>query len=186
MAGPGGPLERFLSLFGTVFDSIKTDIERLLDNYDVADVQIELLPYIDALIGWDTNFELTGGQRRLETLNAVNLYKRKGRPDATETFVENIANWDVTLHEGWHHVFFSNTESCKTPIPASVPRVRQRASLPIWISICRHCWERVTMAVIHSAEQRPQPMRVSAVLRSMLALIVFSLPAKPPRTTFRA
>lgn len=119
-SGPGGPLERFLSIFGTVFDSTKTEVERLLDNYDVANVQLELLPYIDALIGWETNFELSGSRRRGETLNAVSLYKRKGRPDAIEAFVENIADWDTTLHEGWRYVFFSNDTRCTTPIPSAV------------------------------------------------------------------
>jgi phage tail-like protein len=108
-------LERFLRIFGTVADSVKTDIERMLDNYKVDTVEAELLPYIDRLIGWPTNFELPEGKRRKETLNAVALYKRKGRADAIEAFVEAVAEWDVTTYEGWRYVMFSNDTRCTTP-----------------------------------------------------------------------
>jgi phage tail-like protein len=114
------PLERFLQIFGTVADSVKTDIERLLDNYKVDTVEAELLPYIDWLIGWPTNFELPEGKRRKETLNAVSLYKRKGRADAITAFVESVAEWDVTAHEGWRYVMFSNDTRCTTPDVGSV------------------------------------------------------------------
>lgn len=114
------PLERFLQIFGVTSDSVKTDIERLLDNYKVDTVEAELIPYIDALIGWPTNFELPEGKRRKETLNAVALYRRKGRADAIEAFVEAVAEWDVTTYEGWRYVMFSNDTRCTTPDVGSV------------------------------------------------------------------
>lgn len=117
---PAAPLERFLGIFGVVSDSIKTDIERMLDNYKVDTVEAELIPYIDALIYWPTNFELPETQRRKETLNAVPLYRRKGRADCIEAFVEQVAEWDVTTHEGWRYVMFSNDPRCTTPNTATL------------------------------------------------------------------
>lgn len=110
-----GPLERFLLIFGTVLDGFKTEIERLLDNYEVESVDAALIPYIDALIGWPTNFDLPELKRREETLNALSIYRLKGGAGALTALVENIADWDTTVHEGWRFVFFSNSSRCLTP-----------------------------------------------------------------------
>lgn len=113
-------LERFTAIFGSVFDSMKTEVERLLGNYQVEDCDSSLLPYIDALLGWPTNFDLDERHRRQETLAAVTLWKRKGRKDALTAFVEGIANWNASAHDGWPFVMMSNTARCTTPVPATV------------------------------------------------------------------
>lgn len=116
-----GPLERFLQIFGALFDSLKTEADLVLSSYDVAEVDVKYIPYIDALIGWPTNFDLNANKRRQETLRAVSLYKTKGRDLTAEAFIEGVADWDATTFQGWKYVMFSNDPRCTTPEPATVP-----------------------------------------------------------------
>jgi phage tail-like protein len=113
-------LEKFISIFGYVADSVKTEIDMVRDNYDIEVVHAKLIPYIDAILGWPTNVDLDVQSRRRETSRAVDLYKIKGRIDALEAFVENVASWEATTHYGWLMVMYLNNEETPLPTPATV------------------------------------------------------------------
>jgi hypothetical protein len=113
----GGDLEDFMTIFGALFDNIKTDCEHLLTLFDANEVHADLLYLLDRKVGWPTWFAAGALQRRQETLAAVTLYKYGiGRKGAYESAIENISDWDAHLVEGWRYVFFSNGRfNSKTP-----------------------------------------------------------------------
>lgn len=115
-----GPLETFWMILGRVYDSLKTDADQILRVYDVDRVDAAYLEYVDGLLGWPTNFDLGEQARRRETLNAVNLFKLKGRPRAVESFIEGVTLWDASVSQGWRRVMFTNDPSCTTPDPSTV------------------------------------------------------------------
>jgi len=114
-----GQLERFLSIYGVLFDGIKTTLEGVLDGYDPEVVDADWLPYIDSLTNWPTDRRLTVDQRRIETANAVAIWKEKGKYGSIRSLIENISGWDVEIFSGWRYVLFSNDE-VGTPDTSSV------------------------------------------------------------------
>lgn len=114
-----GHLERFLQIYGVLFDGIKTTMDSLLDAYDPEVVDADWLQHIDSLTGWPTDRRLTVDQRRIETAQAVTLWKEKGKYSSIEAMVENIAGWQVKLYSGWKYVLFSNAQY-GTPGPSVI------------------------------------------------------------------
>jgi phage tail-like protein len=95
-------LYRLYQVFGRVFDLLKEDLDQILEKtFDVDEVDASLLPYIDWLLGWPTNFELDEIKRRIETKNASVLWKAKGTKDALELAIQTITGWNVEVIEGY-------------------------------------------------------------------------------------
>lgn len=103
-----GHLYQFLSVLGALLDNAKTDVEQLLSLFCIDEIHVDLLPLLDAKIGWPTWAAAPGLQQRQETANAVAIYKLLGRADAYEALLEEASDWDTTVVEGWRYVMFSN------------------------------------------------------------------------------
>ena len=103
-----GDLEEFLFIFGALFDNIKTDTENLLTLFSVDEVHIELLPLIDAKIGYPTWWSANGIKQRQETSRAISLYKILGGDTAYQQLLEQISQWEAVVVEGWRYVLFTN------------------------------------------------------------------------------
>lgn len=101
-------LYQFLCIFGALIDDTKTDVEHLLQLFEIDNIHDDLIFMLDAKIGWPTWHTTNGLQRRRETRRAVDLYKLRGRAAAYEQVLEEISDWDATIVEGWRYVMFSN------------------------------------------------------------------------------
>lgn len=103
-------LYRFLQVLGKPLDEIAERLQRFLETkHDPAKVDAAFLPYIDQLLGWPTNFELSEPRRRFETATAVSVFKTKGANDALEVAIQNITGWDTELEEGYKYVLTTAT-----------------------------------------------------------------------------
>lgn len=95
-------LQRLLQAFGRMFDEVRESAYRILrKRYDVETVDAALIPYIDWLLAWPTNYELSETYRRIETRQAATLWKSKGTASALELVLQTVTGWDVEVTEGW-------------------------------------------------------------------------------------
>ncbi len=110
---------RLMNIVGRMFDAIKEEsfVHRAL-MYDIDDVDAQFIPYIDWLLAWPTNYELPSNRRRVETRNAVPLWKSKGTIDALELALQTITNWDISIYEGRKWVL---TTSPARPYDSALP-----------------------------------------------------------------
>jgi hypothetical protein len=103
-------LFRLSNILGKPLDEIKERLAEFSENRNSPhDVDASLIPYIDGLLGWPTNFELSELRRRNETIDAVNIWKSKGTNDAFELTLQRITGWNVELYEGYNHVVTTAT-----------------------------------------------------------------------------
>lgn len=103
-------LYRLSKIMGKAFDEIKERLDQFRDKRHIPlEVDAALIPYIDGLLGWPTNFELSELKRRKETANAVETWKSKGTTNSFETALQTLTGWDVELHRGWRHVITTAT-----------------------------------------------------------------------------
>lgn len=115
-------LYRFLQVLGKPLDEISERLERFLQTKaDPSKVDASLLPYIDQLLGWATNFELSEERRRFETSSAVSIWKTKGSNDALELALQNITGWNVEFIEGYRYVL--TTATPQDILDASTPPI---------------------------------------------------------------
>lgn len=110
-------LYKLMTLIGCAFDDIEPLIANLNNAYDVETIDASLLPYIDRLLGWPTNFELSEELRRAETLQAVSLFRAKGSARALELVIQRTLGWDVEIYSGRDYVLTTN----KAPLPTQPP-----------------------------------------------------------------
>lgn len=98
-------LYRLCQILGNPLDEIKDRLDQFSSKrYTVENVDASLIPYIDHMLGWPTNFELTELRRRNETVNALDIWKAKGTNNAFELALQELTGWNVELHEGYNHV----------------------------------------------------------------------------------
>ncbi len=103
-----GHLEQFLTIFGKMVDTQRSDVNMLLQLFEIESIPCDLIPLLDATIAWPTWFETNGIQQRKETSEAVDVFKLVGRSAAYEQILSEISNWEVQVVEGWRYVMFSN------------------------------------------------------------------------------
>jgi phage tail-like protein len=105
-----GTLYNFLQILGKAFDEYKFKLDKFSNTkFKVDRVDAALIPYIDQMLGWPTNFELGELRRREETENIINIWKGKGANDALELSIQNILNWDVELEQSSSYVLTTAT-----------------------------------------------------------------------------
>lgn len=101
--------ERFVTILGRMFDLLKEDLFYHKNTmYDIDNTDSKYLPYIDWLLAWPTNYELSEEKRRIETKNAVTLWKAKGTQDALELVLQTVTGWNVVIQEGREWVVRTN------------------------------------------------------------------------------
>lgn len=105
----------WLSIYGTLLDGKKTEIDQLGDFYDMRNVRADLIPYHDHLLGWPTNYELEENDQRNETQNVIPLWQKKGREISVTFQIEQISSYNVELADGWKYVHILNDVNCIQP-----------------------------------------------------------------------
>lgn len=101
-------LARLMGVFGLAFDDVQSLLNTMKHSYDPSLVDAKYLPYIDRLLGWGTNFELSEELRRIETIEAVSLFKAKGSTRALELVMQRTIGWDVEVYLGRDFVLTTN------------------------------------------------------------------------------
>jgi len=92
-------------IMGKALDEFKQHLDHFSANmFDIANVDAHLLPYIDQMLGWPTNFELRELRRRKETANAITLWKKKSTALNVEFAAQTLTGWDTELVEGHNYV----------------------------------------------------------------------------------
>jgi hypothetical protein len=100
---------RVFQILGRAIDQMEEEILQVLDkNYDIENIDASMLPYIDDLIGWMTNFDLDEEARRVETSNVFELWREKGTANALEFIIQLITGWDVEIFDGWKKTFYNS------------------------------------------------------------------------------
>ena len=103
-------LYKYLSILGKMFDEFKERMDIFNDKkYKVDEVDAHVLPYIDQLLGWPTNFELGELRRREETNNIIDVWKGKGANDSVELVLQTLLNWDVELIQSKDYILTTAT-----------------------------------------------------------------------------
>lgn len=103
-------LYRLCLVFGKAFDEIKARLDQYSEKRHLpSEVDASLIPYIDHLIGWPTNYELSESRRRQETLNALTLWKAKGTTDAFELALQTLTGWQINLYKGYEYILTTAT-----------------------------------------------------------------------------
>ena len=103
-------LSRLCQIFGRVFDEVQDRLNQIdKKRFLPMEVDASIIPYIDHLLGWPTNFELSELKRRRETLNALELWKAKGTNDALELALQELTGWDIELTNGYEYVLTTAT-----------------------------------------------------------------------------
>ncbi len=111
-----GDLLGISTIFGALFDNMKTDTENLLSLCSVDDIHTDLLWMLDDKIKWPTWDQIGAVQQRKESLAAVDNYKLFGTEPGYESILSQTSGWDVEIWEGWRWTMFSNGKfGCTTP-----------------------------------------------------------------------
>lgn len=104
-----GFLARFIEIFGTLLDSLKTDIEAyLLTSNDTTSIPEQHLEYLGAILNWEVDKELNALKQRETISNATSVYQKKGRNQALEFIIQLLTGWDAEFEEGYRRVFRLN------------------------------------------------------------------------------
>jgi len=105
-------IKRFLNLLGKPLDEVQERLEFFgARRFSPQTIDAALLPYLDQLLGWPTNFELSENKRRGETELAVSIWKSKGSTNALETSLQSLTGWDVEFIEGRDYVLTTATSA---------------------------------------------------------------------------
>lgn len=103
-------LYRFLQILGKPLDEIEDRLNKFAaTRHDPNEVDAHLIPYLDQLLGWPTNFKISEARRRKETGNAVDVWKRKSANDALELAIQTVTGWDAEFVEGYKYILRTAT-----------------------------------------------------------------------------
>ncbi|NNF59399.1 MAG: hypothetical protein HKN04_14280 [Rhodothermaceae bacterium] len=106
--GAAGQLERFLALFGTALDLMRTGAEGLRDLHDVDQVDARALPLLAQWIGWDLSFDAPIPKQRHEIKYASALFRLTGGIPSAMIRTQHAVGWGSRVKEFLHNVFRSN------------------------------------------------------------------------------
>ena len=129
-------LKGLMDLLGRPLDEISLRTDKYFsDMYSPSEVDAALIPYIDQLLGFPTNFELGEVKRRRETENAVALWKSKGTKNALEGALQQITGWNVELYDGYDHVLRVH-DTTEDPLdPNNAPSGWDTATDGVWADL---------------------------------------------------
>ena len=129
------PLYNLCQIFGRVFDENQERLDKFSDTrHDPNKVDAALIPYIDQMLGWPTNFELRETSRRDETANIIDVWKAKGTYDALELALQDVTGWSIDFHEGYNHVVTTATADDFLD-PSTAPSDWDQATDGVWADL---------------------------------------------------
>ena len=94
-------LERFLSLFETVFSDLEATIERIPEIFDPKSTPKEFLDWLAQWLDLGIEEEWSPTVKRKLIGSAASLYQRKGRPDALAEFIEIVTGKRPLIRESF-------------------------------------------------------------------------------------
>lgn len=94
------PIGKLSKIFGSSFDDASSQISGLARGYDIDKTDAGRLAYIDRLIGWPTHLLVGENLRRLETLEAVSIYKNKSTRGAIDYAIQQTIGWSASVYDG--------------------------------------------------------------------------------------
>lgn len=103
-----GQLQRFVELFGTQFDLLRSFTSAMNTFSDRERIDGALLPLLASWIGWETNHALDLEKQRNEIQYAPHFYRTTGIPANLRANVNRLVTWDARIKEFVHNVFLSN------------------------------------------------------------------------------
>lgn len=103
-------LLKLCRIIGRAFDEASDQLDMFQETRYLPDrVDAALLPYIDHLLGWPTNFELSEKSRRDETGNTLDLWRSKGTTDSLKLALQETLGWSINLHYGYEYTVSTAT-----------------------------------------------------------------------------
>jgi phage tail-like protein len=103
-----GQLRRFIDLFGSSADHLRSRADGLRALHDVDGVDYRILPRLAAMLGWDLSHGKPIPIQRHEIKYAAHLYGMTGTVPGCLIWIKRLTGWDVRLKEFWRNVFFTN------------------------------------------------------------------------------
>jgi phage tail-like protein len=94
-------LERFLSLFETVFSGLEMTIERIPDVFDPELTPQEFLDWLAQWLDLGIEEDWTPAVKRGLILNAAGLYRKKGTPAGLEQFLQLVTGKTPVISESF-------------------------------------------------------------------------------------
>jgi phage tail-like protein len=103
-----GQLRRFVDLFGTGLDHLRSRADGLRDLHEVDTVDHRMLEHLAATLGWDLAHDKSIPIQRHEIKYAAALYRVTGTLPGCLIWVRRLSGWDAEFKEMWRSVFFTN------------------------------------------------------------------------------
>lgn len=113
-AANSGQLRRFMDMFGTSLDLLRSTAEGLRNLRDIDNVDYRFLPLLAQWIGWDLAFEGKIPLWRNEIKSATRLYKGVGTVPAIRAIVNRYTGWYSHVAEYAQSITRSNVASQRT------------------------------------------------------------------------
>ena len=106
--GDAGQLRRFMDLFGSALDHLRSRADGLRGVHDVDAVDHRILPHLASWVGWDLSHGKPIPLQRHEIKYAAPLYRITGTIPGCTIWVKRLTGWDARIKEFWRNVLFSN------------------------------------------------------------------------------
>ena len=94
-------LQRFLSIFETVFSGLEATIEKIPEVFDPAHTPKEFLDWLAQWLDLGIEEEWTPEVKSKLISKAASLYQKKGRPDGLIEFIEIVTEKRPLIHESF-------------------------------------------------------------------------------------
>lgn len=104
MAPRSGQLRRFIDLFGTGLDVLRSSAEGLLGLHDLDHVDHRRLPLLARWIGWDLSHDVEIPLQRNELKSASLLYRGVGTLPGLRTIISHYTGWSSQITEFSQHL----------------------------------------------------------------------------------
>ena len=146
----GESLHKLCRIIGRAFDEASDRLDLFQETRYLPDrVDAALLPYIDHLLGWPTNFELSEKSRRDETGNILDLWRSKGTTQSLELALQETLGWSINLYYGYEYTL--STATAEDAInPLNPPDGWSEAVDGVWSDIVSNRPFNGTMSTAHT------------------------------------
>lgn len=143
-------LKRLCKIIGRAFDEASDRLSLFEKTRHLPDrVDAALIPYIDQLFGWPTNFELSEKLRRDETGNILDLWRAKGTTNALELALQETLGWAIDFYYGYRYTLTTATSVDGLDL-TSAPAGWDEATDGVWADLVGGLVFNGTMTAAHT------------------------------------
>ncbi|MGY1694618.1 phage tail protein [Geodermatophilus sp. SYSU D00814] len=104
----GGQLRRFVDVFGSTLDALRSSADGLRTLRDVPEVDQRFLPLLAQWIGWDLSTDEDVARQRNEIRTAPRLYGSVGTVPGLRSVVDHYTGWSTRVAEFTQNVARTN------------------------------------------------------------------------------